>query len=140
MKIIWLMVAGGFGAGARYGLTLVVQRWMDGAVMHGWFRHILGASFPLGTLVVNVSGTFLLALIVTLALQEVVPPEWGLILGTGFLGAFTTFSTFELESHGLLSSGHWAQASMYIFGNLLLGFVAVLLGGMLALRLTGGSL
>jgi CrcB protein len=138
MKIIWMMVAGGFGAGARYAMTLEIQRWLDGAVTHGWLRHLLGAAFPLGTVVVNVFGTFLMALIVTLTLKGVVSPELRLILGTGFLGAFTTFSTFELEAHGLLSGGQWAQASLYIVGNLFLGFAAVLLGAFLALRLTGG--
>jgi CrcB protein len=131
------MVAGGFGAGARYGLTLAVQNWLAGAGSR-WPGHFLGATFPLGTLLINVSGAFLLALVTVLALQETVSPEMRLILGTGFIGAFTTFSTFELEAHGLLSSGQWAQAAIYILGNLLLGFAAVMLGGFLALRLTGG--
>jgi CrcB protein len=140
MKIIWMMIAGGLGAGARYGLTLAVQNWLAGAGARGWLGHFLGTTFPLGTLVINVAGAFLLALVTMLALQEAVPPELRLIVGTGFIGAFTTFSTFELEAHGLLSGGQWTQASVYILGNLLLGFVAVMLGGMLALRLTGGSL
>jgi len=138
MKIIWLMVAGGFGAGARYGLTLAVQNWLADAGSRGWPGHFLGATFPLGTLLINISGAFLLALVTVLALQEAVSPELRLVVGTGFIGAFTTFSTFELEAHGLLSSGQWAQAAMYILGNLLLGFVAVMLGCFLALRLTGG--
>ncbi|MEO6909005.1 MAG: fluoride efflux transporter CrcB [Abditibacteriaceae bacterium] len=138
MKIIWMMVAGGFGVGARYAMTLGVQNWLSGVGARGWLAHSLGTTFPLGTLLINVSGAFLLALITMLALQEAVPPELRLILGTGFLGAFTTFSTFELEAQGLLSGGQWTQASVYILGNLLLGFVAVLLGSFLALRLTGG--
>jgi CrcB protein len=138
MKIIWMMIAGGFGAGARYAMTLGIQNWLAGAGARGWMGNVLGTTFPLGTLLINVSGTFLLALITMLALQEAVPSELRLILGTGFLGAFTTFSTFELEAHGMLSGGQWAQASIYILGNLLLGFAAVMLGGFLALRLTGG--
>lgn len=138
MKIIWLMLAGGVGTLSRYGLTLAIQHWLGGAGARSWLAQFLGTAFPLGTLIINVTGAFLLALITVLALQEAVPPELRLILGTGFLGAFTTFSTFELESHGLLSGGQWTQAAVYILGNLLLGFVAVMLGGMLALRLTGG--
>jgi len=132
------MIAGGLGAGARYGLTLLIQH----SVEHSFLRNLtpLGAHFPLGTLIINVSGSFLLALITILALEGAVPPELRLIIGTGFVGAFTTFSTFELESHGLLSSGEWTQAAIYIFGNLLCGFIAVILGGMLALKLTGGKL
>jgi CrcB protein len=140
MKIIWMMIAGGLGAGARYAMTLGIQNWLAGAGARGWLGHFLGTTFPLGTLMINVLGAFLLAVVTVLALQEAVPPELRLIVGTGFIGAFTTFSTFELEAHGLLSGGQWAQASIYILGNLLLGFVAVILGSMLALRLTGGSL
>jgi len=132
------MIAGGLGAGARYGLTLLIQYYLE----HGFLRNLspLGAHFPLGTLVINISGSFLLALITILALQGAVPPELSLIIGTGFVGAFTTFSTFELESHGLLSSGEWTQAMIYIFGNLLFGFIAVILGGMLAMKMIGGHL
>ena len=140
MKIIWMMIAGGLGAGARYAMTLGIQNWLAGAGARGWLGHFLGTTFPLGTLMINVLGAFLLAVVTVLALQEAVSPELRLIVGTGFIGAFTTFSTFELEAHGLLSGGQWAQASIYILGNLLLGFVAVILGSMLALRLTGGSL
>jgi CrcB protein len=103
------MLAGALGTGARYGLTVAIQGWMK------------GSTFPVGTLVVNVVGSLLLAFIATLALHEMVKPELRLILGTGFLGAFTTFSTFELEAEELLSRGAWWPATVYIMGNLLLG-------------------
>jgi fluoride exporter len=69
-------------------------------------------------------------------LHETVRPEWRLILGTGFLGAFTTFSTFELETEALLSRGAHGAAALYVFGSLLLGLGAIFAGRALALRFT----
>ena len=127
------MLAGALGTLARYGFSLLVQEWVE-----TWGdRTFLGAAFPLGTLLVNVLGCFLLSLIVTLTLAEAVKPEWRLILGTGFLGAFTTFSTFELESEHLLAWGHNKAAVVYILGNLVLGFGAIYLGRAVAGRFTG---
>lgn len=139
MKIVWMILAGGAGVGARYAMTLGVQNWLSGMGARGWLAHSLGTAFPLGTLLINVSGAFLLALLTTLALQEAVSPDLRLILGTGFLGAFTTFSTFELEAEGLLAGGQWNQASVYILGNLLLGFAAIVVGRLLALKMIGGN-
>jgi CrcB protein len=126
MKILGLMLAGAFGALARYGMTLAIQ---------GWLAARNESSFPLATLIINVVGSLLLAFLVTLVAREALKPEWQLILGTGFLGAFTTFSAFELESEKLLSSGNWPAAMVYIFGNLLLGFGAIFLGRALALKI-----
>ena len=63
---------------------------------------------------------------------------WRLAFGTGFVGAFTTFSTFTWESDLLLRNSESLRASLYILGNLLLGYVAVLLGRWVAVRLGGG--
>jgi CrcB protein len=133
MKILLLMFAGALGTGVRYGFSLWVQKWIP-----GWgARTFLGAGFPLGTLLVNVTGCFLLSVIVTLTLSGTVKPEWRLILGTGFLGAFTTFSTFELEAEQLLADAQYKAALVYILGNLILGFAAILLGRALANRVFG---
>ena len=139
MKLFYLMLAGALGAAARYGLTLVIQNWLIARGQRGFLATNFGATFPLGTLIINVCGCFLLAFLTTLVLQGTVKPEWRLILGTGFLGAFTTFSTFEVEADSLLSSHQWLPASIYIFGNLLLGFVAVVLGRLIALRFFGAA-
>lgn len=135
MKLFWLMMAGALGAGSRYGLTLLIQGWMGQRGAHTFLITTLGATFPLGTLIINVTGSFLLSFLTTLAIHEVINPDYRLIWGTGFLGAYTTFSTFELESEGLLAQGQWGNASVYILGNVILGFIAVLLGRALALRL-----
>ena len=120
MNLLALALAGAFGTLARYGLGLLIA---------GWLR---GSSFPLGTLVINVLGSFVLSYVTMLALNGRVSPDLRLAIGTGFCGAFTTFSTFELEAHGLISRGANLEAGLYVLGNLLLGFMAVLLGRWLA--------
>lgn len=112
------MLAGGFGTLARYGLGMAFKNWLA----------VSGSSFPLGTLVINVLGSFMLSLITALALQNRVSDDWRLLIGTGFCGAFTTFSTFELEAQTLYQKGANLEMLLYVFGNLMLGFLAVLLG------------
>ena len=120
-----MMLAGALGTGARYGLTL----WIQGGA---------GArfDFPLGTLAINVAGCLILSFVTTLALGRVVPPDARLILGTGFCGAFTTFSTFELEADELLRRAP-NLAFWYVSGNLVLGFAAIFAGRWLALQIMG---
>jgi CrcB protein len=134
MKLFWMMLAGALGVAARYGLTIGVQRWMATRGAQLPVFSALGTSFPLGTLVINILGSFLLAFLTTLVLQGAVRPEWRLILGTGFLGAFTTFSTFELETEELLSRGAKSAAAVYVFGSLFLSFASIFLGRWSALR------
>jgi len=137
MKLFLLMLAGALGAAARYGLTLAIQGWLSHRGSRTFFSATLGTSFPLSTLIINVSGSLLLSFLATLIAHKAARPELGLILGTGFLGAFTTFSTFELESEKLISNGQWLPASVYILGNLVLGFMAIFIGRAIALRLLG---
>jgi CrcB protein len=139
MKLLLLMLAGGLGAGARYGLLLWIENTLLPRGKSVFLLSASGVPFPLATLLINVLGSFLLAILATLALHGMVKPEYRLILGTGFLGAFTTFSTFELEAEGLISEGHWLGAGLYIGGNVLLGFAAILLGRFVALRALGAS-
>ncbi|GAA5534047.1 fluoride efflux transporter CrcB [Deinococcus aluminii] len=126
----WFGVAlgGALGALARYGVNLLVA---------GRLATTSWATFPLATLLVNVAGSFLLAFITTLALRGLVSPAWRLALGTGFVGAFTTFSTFEWESDLMVREGEFTRVSVYVLGNLVLGYIAVLLGRLLAARLGG---
>lgn len=115
MRLVWIAVFGALGSLARYGVGLAAKAW-------------LGASFPYGTLAVNLVGSFVLALIVTLALSGRVSEELRLAIGVGFCGAFTTFSTFELEVQQLIAAGRPLEASAYVVSSLALGFWAVLLG------------
>jgi len=112
-----LIVGGGLGAGARYAVDAVIMRGRRDA-------------FPLGILVVNVIGAFLLGLLTGAGLA----PNWLAILGTGVLGGFTTFSTVSVETVLLAQRGRrdWAWANL--LGTLLLALVAaslgILLGGL----------
>lgn len=126
LNVLGVMAGGALGALARYLLTLAVQ---------GPLLRTPYAGFPLATLLVNVVGSFLLAFLVTLAAQDRLSPLWLLTLGTGFTGAFTTFSTFELDAHGLLKGGAVTTALLYVGGNLFLGYGALLLGRLAAARL-----
>jgi fluoride exporter len=86
--------------------------------------------FPLGTFLINISGSFLLGILGTLALQKTFPASevMRLALGVGFLGAFTTFSAFEMEAHTLLSGGAWFSAAAYVGASVFAGLLAVRAG------------
>lgn len=108
---------GGFlGANARYFVGL-------------WAAQRFGASFPYGTLLVNLSGSFLLGLFLALIANRAVGnPEARFFFAIGFLGAYTTFSTFTYESLVLLQSRAYLEAATNLGGSLLLGMLAVGLG------------
>ena len=86
--------------------------------------------FPLGTFVINISGSFLLGVLGTIVAQKVMPNSEAmrLALGVGFLGTFTTFSTFEFETHALFDDGSWLTATTNMFASLLVGLLAVRAG------------
>lgn len=115
--MIWVYVAvgGAAGAVARYGLG-------------GWIQDRAGFGFPWGTLVVNVLGCLLIGFAIRYLEATRLPAELRALVGVGFLGAFTTFSTFSYETVGLLEEGAWGRAAAYSLGSLLLGIVAVYLG------------
>lgn len=121
----WLLIAlgGATGALARYHLGLWV------AARAGGFAH--GA--PVGTFVINVTGSFLLGVIAMAGLTrgEVVTPEWRLLLGVGFCGAFTTFSTFSVETWTMLQKGQVFEAVVYVGASNALGLLAVVAGASL---------
>ncbi len=113
------------------GFAGAVARWLvDGAVSD---RN--PTAFPLGTLTVNLAGSFLLGLLFAWVIErDLLPPDVRAPVMIGFLGAFTTFSTFMLESWRLVEDGAWALALLNLGGSLALGLVAVL-GGLAAGRL-----
>jgi CrcB protein len=105
------------GGNARY----ILARSVDG---------MAGVRFPLGTFLINVSGSFILGVIGGLLAQRAVPHAEAvrLALGVGFCGGFTTFSTFEFETNALLEDGVWLGALANVALSLLAGLVAVRLG------------
>jgi len=113
-----LVGVGGFiGANARFVVARLV-----GALFE--------TRFPLGTFVINISGSFLLGLLGTVVAEKMFPDSEAvrLGLGVGFLGAFTTFSTFEFETHALFDDGSWLTATTNMFASLLVGLLAVRAG------------
>ena len=117
MPYLLVGVGGFIGANARFVVARLV-----GALFE--------TRFPLGTFVINVSGSFLLGVLGTLVAQKVSPKSEAmrLALGIGFLGAFTTFSTFEFETHALIDDGSWLTATTNIFASLFVGLLAVRAG------------
>jgi CrcB protein len=113
-----LVGVGGFvGANARFILARGI-----GALVE--------TRFPLGTFIVNMSGSFLLGVLGAIIAQKVLPNSEAmrLALGVGFLGGFTTFSTFEFETHALFEDGSWLMAAMNMFLSLFVGLIAVRAG------------
>ena len=114
----FLLISAGaiLGANARYWLS-------------DWATRKWGAAFPYGTLLVNLTGSLLLGLFLTLALERLnLDPRWRLLIATGFLGAYTTFSTYTYESISLLLKGQWLPSLLNLLGSTLLGLIAVAVG------------
>ena len=120
-----MALGGAAGALTRYGMGL----WITALnARFAW------AAFPLATLIINVSGSLLLGALLTLVGRGLWPPELRLALGVGFLGAYTTFSTFSVDLDSLLLRGEWGRALLYLLGNVGLGMAAALAGRLLVLR------
>ncbi len=115
---LWVGTGGFLGALARYGLA----GWVQERVNHA-------ARFPAGTLAVNLLGAFLLGALAGLVeVQGLLSPQSRAFLMIGFLGSFTTFSTFSYESLGLLRDGRWPAGLANLALHLLGGLLAVALG------------
>lgn len=117
MPYLLVGIGGFIGANARFVVARLV-----GALVE--------TKFPLGTFIINISGSFLLGVLGTVVAQRVMPSSEAmrLALGIGFLGAYTTFSTFEFETHALFGDGSWLIATMNMAASLFVGLVAVRAG------------
>jgi CrcB protein len=116
MKILYVGVGGFFGAIARY-------------LVGGWVLARYRGDFPVATFVINVSGSFILGLFMAFATGRFeIDPRWRLLIAIGFVGAYTTFSTFEYETERLTSAGGFALAGANILLSVAVGFFAVWLG------------
>jgi CrcB protein len=115
LLVVAVAVAGGVGA--------VVRLVVDGA-LRSWLR----IGYPIGTTIINVTGSFLLGLVTGLALAHGLPPEWRAVLGTGFLGGYTTFSTASYETVRLAQQRRYRAALVNGVGMLALALAAAGLG------------
>lgn len=125
MLVLAVALGGALGAVARYGSG-------------SWLYRIAGPGFPWGTLAVNVLGSLLIGLTFRYVEASAVAPEVRAFVTVGFLGAFTTFSAYSLETITLLRAGAWGRAALYSGGSVVLGLAAVALGMALAGHLMRG--
>lgn len=118
MVYVWVALGGALGSVARYACSGLAARW-------------LGASFPWGTLLVNVTGSFLigaLAALVTIDGKPLLGADARALVMVGVLGGFTTFSSFSLETLNLARAGAVGAASAYVAASLVVCLLAVWLG------------
>jgi|SRR5690606_32729820 len=126
-NLLWVGLGGFLGANARYLLSLYINQ---------RFQTIIGRPFPLGTAFVNVSGSFLLAIFLVYVTKRLgFPDNVKLLMGTGFFGAYTTFSTYANESIELINNGHWLTGLSYIVATNILCLVGVIIGLLIANRI-----
>src|SRR6056297_615231 len=123
MKILYIGLLGGLGCITRYLLTL-------------WTQQLAGRDFPYGTVLVNVAGSFLLGLLLTMGVRQFpVSPDVRLGLAVGFLGGFTTFSTFSYQTLMLLEEGsHWSAVANVLL-NVSLSLAGAIAGMLVARQL-----
>lgn len=119
-KYIYIAVGGALGSIARY--------WVGSTVAGR-----LGARFPYGTFVINMTACLAIGFVITLLGRRVeINPAWRYLIPIGFVGAYSTFSTYEWETLSTLRAGAFSLAALYALGSLVLGLVAVWAGVMLA--------
>lgn len=115
-RLLLVAVFGAAGAVSRYAVDQVVPNAWDGR-------------FPLGTFLINVGGSFALGVLVAVTTERLlINGDWRIALGVGFLSAFTTFSTYTLDTVRLAEESQWAVAFVYAFGMLTLGLAAAFAG------------
>jgi CrcB protein len=117
---LWVALGAAIGGMSRYGFSGVIANW-------------IGAAFPWGTLVVNVTGCFVIGIFDMLTGPDgrlLVPPNARLFVMVGICGGYTTFSSFSLETLNLARNGEWLAAGGYIGGSVLFCLVGVWLGHM----------
>ena len=121
-NILAVFLGGAFGAVGRYLLSMYVTRATQGGVV-----------FPFGTLSVNLLGALLAGILWGIGSETIIKPEMRLLLMTGFLGGFTTFSAFAVETYGLISDGEWKEAFINMLANTV-GTVLLVAAGVIAVK------
>ncbi len=115
-----IALGGALGAIARYEVAAVIQARVP-------------TGFPWGTFIVNITGCLVMGTVMTLLTERlVVHPNWRFLVPIGFIGAYTTFSTFEYETFRAIAAGAWAVGAVNVLGSVLAGYAALWLGIILA--------
>jgi fluoride exporter len=119
-KYLLIALGGALGSIARY--------WVGSTISSRW-----GARFPYGTFVINITACIIIGFVMTwLGKRADIGPAWRFLVPIGFVGAYSTFSTYEWETLSTLRSGAFMLAALYAIGSLILGLIAVWGGSMLA--------
>jgi CrcB protein len=125
MLILAIAAGSALGGVARY-------------LLGGWVQRLSDGPFPMGTLLVNITGSFVLGFILRFTLDSAaVSPETRAFLTIGFCGGYTTFSTFSYETARLLEDGEWTRAAVYIGASAVLSIIGTIAGFHVARELTG---
>ena len=119
-NVLWISIGAVLGANARYFLSR-------------WAARMLSPAFPYGTLIINVTGSFAIALFLVWTSERViVDPRWRMLVVIGFCGAYTTFSSYAFETMYYFQQGHWMLFATNIIMNNVLCLAAILAGAALA--------
>ena len=119
-RYVMIGIGGFLGAIARYQIAVMIQARVP-------------AGFPWGTFVVNVSGCFIMGIVMTLLTERlIVNPEWRFLIPIGFIGAYTTFSTFAYELFQANTEGAWLVGGAYLAASVIAGYVALWAGVVLS--------
>ena len=122
-RYLCVLVGGGFGSLTRY------------LVGRAFIQRFPNANFGLGTFFVNVTGSFLIGVLMTLFVERLrLPHNWQLVGVVGFLGGYTTFSSFEYDGYLAVRGGHHWTALAYLVGSVVLGYAGVWLGAFLVTK------
>jgi fluoride exporter len=120
LTYLWISLGAIVGASARYFVGRFVAR-------------AVSASFPYGTLLINIMGSFILGLFLVWSTERVLPdPRWRLMIAIGFCGSYTTFSSYAYESFSLFEQGHYLLFAYNVLANNLLCLAGVLAGAVIA--------
>lgn len=119
-KILWISLGAIVGANLRYFIAQYISK-------------IIPSNFPYGTLVINLSASFILGLFLIWTSERVlVDPRWRLLVAVGFCGGYSTYSSYAFETFALFEAGQWLSSAVNILATNILCFIAVVLGAIAA--------
>jgi fluoride exporter len=120
LAYLWISLGAIVGASARYFVSRSVAK-------------LVAASFPYGTLLINITGSFILGLFLVWSTERAIPdPRWRLLIAIGFCGSYTTFSSYAFESFSLFEQGHYVLFASNVLANNVLCLAGVLAGAVIA--------